>query len=232
MALVGTLKGARRTPSHLRSVNHLGKLLGIGVTRDMNVGHPLKSLNRSPLSLSNSEIKRVGLSLSTKCTVNIDALTWFETLDLDDTFFSWFKVVELHVWMVSLRLLQDPSSEMNEVFFSIQNSLIEAIWNEAHNRIGSVGVKGRKRNNYLSGLSNQLRIAFLLYDDGVLGSDIRLANALWEGFFNKRDDISVEQLSRMVEYVRQNLLMLEKLESSNIAIKQNFSWTSIKNISS
>ncbi|CAB4054786.1 CBP3 [Lepeophtheirus salmonis] len=179
MALVGTLKGARRTPSHLRSVNHLGKLLGIGVTRDINVGHPLKSLNRSPLSLN--------------------ALTWFETLDLDDTFFSWFKVVELHVWMVSLRLLQDPSSEMNEVFFSIRNSLIEAIWNEAHNRIGSVGVKGRKRNNYLSGLSNQLRIAFLLYDDGVLGSDTRLANALWEGFFNKRDDISVEQLSRMVD---------------------------------
>nr|ACO11411.1 Ubiquinol-cytochrome c reductase complex chaperone CBP3 homolog [Caligus rogercresseyi] len=194
--------------------------------RELNLGNnPLYFSGPIVGYLNNKEVKRVGMNLCAKCSSNIDSLAWFEAYEMEDTFFSWFKVVELHVWMISLRLLQDPSSEINDLLVDVRGSLIDYTWIELHNRIGSIGIKGRKRKNSLSELSDQLRISFLLYDDGVLGSDTRLANALWEGFFIKDEDVSLEKLVRLVEYVRQNLLMLEKLENTDIAIKQKFDWT-------
>lgn len=54
---------------------------------------------------------------------------------MPDTFYSWFLVLELHVWIVLVRLMAE--SEEGRL---VRNTIIEAMWNDVNKKSGYLGV--------------------------------------------------------------------------------------------
>ena len=49
---------------------------------------------------------------------------------MDDTFFSWFLVTELHIWMLSVRLMAEGTEEGRHV----RNSMVQGLWKDCDER--------------------------------------------------------------------------------------------------
>ena len=52
-----------------------------------------------------TKLKASGYILLTHCAQRTELLKFFETFDMPDTFYSWFLVTELHVWLLGVRSL-------------------------------------------------------------------------------------------------------------------------------
>jgi hypothetical protein len=62
--------------------------------------------------------------LMTVCTNEVDVTAFFDELDIADTYYSWFLVSELHLWMLSVRLL----SEECEDCATVREKMIAHFW--------------------------------------------------------------------------------------------------------
>lgn len=71
-----------------------------------------------------------GVTLQTRCSTAVDVLNFFRVLELEDSFFSWFLVTELHVWMVSARLMAEGTVEGKEV----RSAMIGALWKDCQQK--------------------------------------------------------------------------------------------------
>ena len=60
------------------------------------------------------------------CTNEVDVLDFIEVLDLPDTYYSWFLVSELHLWMVSVRLMSEGCKDCQEV----RNWMVKTFWED------------------------------------------------------------------------------------------------------
>ena len=49
-----------------------------------------------------TKLKASGYILLTHCAQRTELLKFFETFDMPDTFYSWFLVTELHVWLMGV----------------------------------------------------------------------------------------------------------------------------------
>ena len=54
---------------------------------------------------------------------------------MEDTFFSWFLVTEIHVWMLMLRVMQEENNGVQ-----MRNYIVEAMWNDVKIRAKKLGV--------------------------------------------------------------------------------------------
>jgi len=52
-----------------------------------------------------------------------------------DTFFSWFLVTELHVWMIMVRYMADEKDGK-----IVRNSAVAAMWEDTRARVENLGV--------------------------------------------------------------------------------------------
>ena len=50
-----------------------------------------------------AKLKASGYILLTHCAQRTELLRFFQTFDMPDTFYSWFLVTELHVWLMGVR---------------------------------------------------------------------------------------------------------------------------------
>ena len=50
-----------------------------------------------------TKLKASGYILLTHCAQRTELIKFFETFDMPDTFYSWFLVTELHVWLLGVR---------------------------------------------------------------------------------------------------------------------------------
>lgn len=66
---------------------------------------------------------------------NLNYLQFFEKFGLPDTFYSWFVITELHIWMLSARVMADGSNGQ-----MLRNGMIEALWADTTHRIKKLGV--------------------------------------------------------------------------------------------
>lgn len=66
---------------------------------------------------------------------HIDYFGFMEEFSLPDTFYSWFVITELHIWMLSTRAMADGE---NGRF--LRNSVVEALWNDVDQRVKKLGV--------------------------------------------------------------------------------------------
>ena len=80
---------------------------------------------------SKRKIKASGYVLSSYCTTAVKLDEFFDFFDMPDTYFSWFLVTELHVWMLSARAMAGKTTE-GEV---LRNALIEALWKDCQERM-------------------------------------------------------------------------------------------------
>ena len=64
------------------------------------------------------------------CAYDVEVLTFIEEFNLPDTYYSWFIVSELHLWMLSVRLMSEGCKDCQEV----RNWMIKAFWDDCDER--------------------------------------------------------------------------------------------------
>lgn len=65
----------------------------------------------------------------------IDFIEFIEKCELPDTFYSWFVITEVHVWMLSARSMAEE--EHGQL---LRNSIVEALWADVAKRSKKLGV--------------------------------------------------------------------------------------------
>jgi len=175
-----------------------------------------------------AKLKASGYILVTHCTQGIDVVGFFETFDMPDTFYSWFLVAELHIWLLGARLMSE-----GDYGRAVRNSMVEALWQDCDTRakaIGDMAMSVRTKN--IAAIAEEFQAALFIYDEGLLGNDMQLANALWRRFFlsmKEFEDNSAplpdpEKILLLVNYVRRVAHYLDKTDATDIIVKAQISW--------
>lgn len=164
-------------------------------------------------SVPKYQLARSGYDLLYVCSAKVDVVKFFDHFGLADTYFSWFLVTELHVWMLLVRLNVGKSKEGR----FLRNFIIEALWEDMDARAKMVAtMSSSDRMDQIWDLAEEFQTALLLYDVGVIGSDKDLANALWKRVYNAQDNVDPEKLEMMVKYVRKTLVLLDDMNVNDL----------------
>ncbi|CAD0197456.1 unnamed protein product [Chrysodeixis includens] len=184
---------------------------------------------------SRTRLKLTGYFLYESIPYKVAYADWFESLDLPDTFASWFNVTELHVWMLMVRYMaEDVALQVSEKKkyikgdgHFVRNCIIEALWADVGNKIKLLeGANPAIARKQVSELSEQFQAALVAYDEG-LEDDKVLAAAIWRRFYFMSPDVKAEHVERIVKYIRHQLSQLDKIPSGELAWKPNINWLSI-----
>nr|CAD7454953.1 unnamed protein product [Timema tahoe] len=174
---------------------------------------------------SKTRLRVSGYYLYENVADKVDYALFFKEFKLSDTFFSWFLVTELHVWMTLVRVM----AEGKDGRFT-RNVVVEAMWSDTATRakkLGPVNPAGVKEQ--IHDLSQQFNAALLSYDEGLLGDDRVLAGAIWRRFFQREVD-SPQGIERLVSYIRQQVKLLDALTREEVLLKPNIKWISLPNL--
>lgn len=155
-------------------------------------------------------LRSSSLRLYLCCVELADHDLFLREFELPDTFNSWFRITELHVWLCMVRLAQ----EGKEGKF-LRNNMLQFMWQDIEKKTKKLGERAASssaRREGIQALSEQFRAILFAYDEGLLSDDKALAGALWRNFFEK-DCKDVAHLEKMVEYVRRQLCSVDKMES-------------------
>lgn len=171
------------------------------------------------LNHSRSKLKRIGYYLYETVPDGIDYSLFFEEFDMEDTFFSWFLITELHVWLVMVRVM----AEANEGRY-VRNAVVEAMWSDVSTRCRKLGpIDSSNLKVQLTELSEQFQAAIIGYDEGLQSNDTVLASAIWRRFFQQKcsDPVKIEKL---VQYVRMQVQLFDDLPPDKVLISPSISW--------
>ncbi len=76
------------------------------------------------------KVRPYAVTLFSSCAQGVDIKRFFRHFGLEDTYYSWYLVTELHVWMLSVRLMADGSPEAR----AVRDALIEMLWRDCEER--------------------------------------------------------------------------------------------------
>ena len=153
------------------------------------------------------------------CTDDLDPESFFKTLQLPDTLFAFFLVVQLHVWMCQARsMLEGPEGRR------LRNEIIERMWQDMDTRLQKMEIYAfSQRKQILNDLLFHHQAAIFSYDEGLLTDDKTLANALWRTLFSK-GDIDPSVLETSVRYVRTQMNHLRSIGPRDWCLDGKFCW--------
>ena len=113
----------------------------------------LYALTRNTLRLSAAH-------LYVACTDKVAVEIFLEELNLPDTFFSWFVITEIHVWMMMCRLMAEgPEGKFG------RNELVKSLWEDCDKRITIYKLPRQQQKQMMMSLSDQFRAAVISYDE-------------------------------------------------------------------
>lgn len=122
---------------------------------------------------------------------------FFIEFQMPDTFASWFTIVELHLWIISARLMKEET-----IGYYARDMLTEAFFRDVVHRSALLGPRASLyRQKQVSILGYQFTAAYYGYDEGVQSSDKVLAAIVWRRFFGFECD-DARQIERIVKYIR------------------------------
>ncbi|RZC42783.1 ubiquinol-cytochrome-c reductase complex assembly factor 1, partial [Asbolus verrucosus] len=160
-----------------------------------------KLLNKIPfLNVNKSRIMASGYLLYEGVADKINYVEFFEELNLPDTFYSWFVITELHIWMISVRAMAEGDAGR-----MLRNYLVEALWADVQQRVKKLGASNPAvARLQIAELSEQLQAAIIGYDEGLQSDDTILAGALWRRFY-QQGEVEPSCLNRLVKYTRRHV---------------------------
>ncbi|XP_046742732.1 ubiquinol-cytochrome-c reductase complex assembly factor 1 isoform X2 [Diprion similis] len=154
---------------------------------------------------------------------SINYAQFFEEFNMKDTYYSWFLITELHVWMLMTRSMAEE-----EYGRLARNTVVEAMWGDANCRakeLWSENPAGVRM--HLNELSDQFNCAIIGYDEGVNGDDKVLAGAIWRRIFQLEcnDPLLVEKL---LIYVRKQMKYLDSMSRKELFDKPKIKWVPLE----
>ncbi|XP_049820757.1 ubiquinol-cytochrome-c reductase complex assembly factor 1 [Aethina tumida] len=149
----------------------------------------------------------------------INYAQFFDEFDLPDTFYSWFVVTELHIWMLSVRVMAEDLEGRH-----LRNCLVEALWTDVAQRVKKIGgLRMEETREQIFELSEQLQAALIAYDEGLQSSDIVLAGALWRRIY-QQGPVNVTDLEALVKYIRKQITLLDNSSRDQMFVKKQIDW--------
>lgn len=76
-------------------------------------------------------------------------------LEMEDTFFSWFLITELHTWMMMVRIM----AEKDEGMF-VRNVVVKAMWDDVNARAKQLGVSNETKRTVVKPSKANRKIGF------------------------------------------------------------------------
>jgi len=179
------------------------------------------------------KLKLSGNVILLHCTEKTDLLGFIAAFDMPDTFYSWFLVSELHIWLVGSRLMNEGDTGR-----IVRNAMVEELWNDCDSRAKAIGVATSLRQKQIVKIAQEFQASLFIYDEGLIGDDMQLANALWRRFFlsmkeNEEEELDSpdsqqlpdpEQLLLLVNYVRRVSNYLDTIDAVDIIVTNNIKW--------
>ncbi|XP_029175192.1 ubiquinol-cytochrome-c reductase complex assembly factor 1 [Nylanderia fulva] len=155
----------------------------------------------------------------------IDYPFFYKYFNMPDTFFSWFLVTELHVWMIMVRYMAEGN-----VGKIVRNSVVTILWEDTNARVENLGtITEKTKNKQIKELSEQFNAALIGYDEGIQSDDKVLAGALWRRFFCLECN-NPEHVETLVIYVRKQICLFDKLPTHEILKIPIFKLIDIKDV--
>jgi len=175
--------------------------------------------------LSKTVARSSGFKLYESITKQIDYDEYFRTLNMPDTFFSWFLVTEVYVWMLMVRVMNE-----GEKGRLVRNAIVEAMWQDIDYRSKQLGeTSSSLRRKQIQELADQFQACLFSYDEGLMSSDHVLAGALWRNLLQNEDIEDLALTDKLVGYVRQQISLLDQVDQEILLLGTgNLSWTKIK----
>ncbi|RLV84044.1 Protein CBP3 mitochondrial [Meyerozyma sp. JA9] len=154
------------------------------------------------------ECKRQGMVYPNE-ELSVTAKYYYETLGLPRSFSQWFQITALHYWILSVRMRAMPFKYGR----NYQQKLVDRIFSDLELRMAEeLGISSNRIiEGYLKDYHTQLLGAVVSYDEGLMTDDITLAAALWRNIFNGNPNADMRHLESLVEYVRSQLYVLNKM---------------------
>ncbi|XP_018046339.1 PREDICTED: ubiquinol-cytochrome-c reductase complex assembly factor 1 isoform X1 [Atta colombica] len=155
----------------------------------------------------------------------VDYPFFFKYFNMPDTFFTWFLVTELHVWMIMIRYMADEKDGK-----AIRNYAVAAMWQDTQARIENLGlIKTKLKNKQIQEISHQFNAAIIGYDEGIQSDDKVLAGALWRRFFQLECN-NPEHVETLLIYVRKQICLFDSLPNDEILRKPILKLIDIKSL--
>lgn len=149
----------------------------------------------------------------------VNYFDFFEKHNIPDTFYSWFVITELHIWILSARAMADGE---NGKFF--RNCLVEALWNDVAQRVKKLGAGNPSATRaQVKELSEQLQASLIAYDEGLQSDDIVLAGALWRRLY-QMEYAPPHHLEELVQYIRKHVAIFDNLTFEQILSVKPVRW--------
>ncbi|CAG9765169.1 unnamed protein product [Ceutorhynchus assimilis] len=171
------------------------------------------------LNVDKVKIKASGYLLYENIADRIDYINFFEKYKLPDTFYSWFVITEMHIWMLSARAMAEETNGP-----ILRNSIVEALWADVAKRTKRLGAANPSiMRSQIAELSEQLQGAFIGYDEGLQSDDVVLAGALWRRMYQKQY-AAPHNLEGFVRYIRKHMYLLDNLSMEEILNVKHVKW--------
>lgn len=126
---------------------------------------------------------RVTSDLYDRCAerAHVERHFWYGECALPETYQSWFQITNLHVYLLMSRFRAFDRSEAQ----TYNQELINHFFLDAESRMRDrFGVQtSRLVKGYMRDMHQQHRGAILGYDEGLIGGDARLAQAVWRNIW-------------------------------------------------
>ncbi|XP_076633536.1 ubiquinol-cytochrome c reductase complex assembly factor 1 isoform X2 [Colletes latitarsis] len=158
----------------------------------------------------------------------VDTLNYtpfYKDFNMPDTFFSWYLVTELHIWMLLVRFMSE--GEEGKI---VRYHIVESMWRDIDVRVNKLGVIHPKiKRQQMCTISAQFNAAMIGYDEGILSDDKVLAGALWTRFFGLECN-NPEHIEKLLIYTRKQIHLLDKIPSKEILTYSKINWTDLRDI--
>lgn len=74
------------------------------------------------------------------------------------------------------------------------------------------------------------KAALFIYDDGLLGDDRELANAVWRRFYSCTEDPKPAEIEILVSYVRRTMSLLDNVDMLTLLGRGAIKWLDIEDV--
>lgn len=138
-----------------------------------------------------------------------------EVAGLEDSFNMWVRVVFIHLWVLFTRLRREGRD--GDV---IVIAMMKMFWNDIDQRLSNMK-KTLKKNveikDVMKQYYNDIYSSFMFIDEGVVGSDLKLASALWSFIYSENTlEMEAWHLESLVHYTRYLVIHLEDISMDEI----------------
>lgn len=163
----------------------------------------------NPTKLPLQQLQAAGSILILSISEYVSYEELLDICNLDDTFYSFYKLLELHTWMMLHRLRQEENDGLVAGM-----AFVDAMWRDLEPRLKIAGAQMSQKTDGLYYLNNHFNSAIVAYDEALLVNDDKaMAHALWLNVFDGRD-CDPRNLELLLAYTRKQMQHLHKIEST------------------